>query len=305
MREFIQTLHQKDIYVIGRITVFQDPFYTKLNPSASVKRSSDGMVWKDFKGLSFIDVGYRPYWDHVVALSVDAYNAGFDELNFDYIRYPSDGNMKDIAFTHSSGTKQVQLEAFFQYLNTALNDESKFQAVKHENTGRDKTIPYTSADIFGMTTTNTDDLSIGQVLERTLPHFDFVAPMVYPSHYPPSYLNLGDPNKHVYKVISHSMGEAVRRAQATTTPNDGFLHTRYGTSTPALYTKPVYDPHKLRTWIQDFDYGGTYDIKEVRAQMQATYDVGLTSWMVWDPSNRYTKGAYLYEKATSSAPTQP
>jgi hypothetical protein len=292
MREFITTLHTKGIYVIGRITVFQDPFYTLRHPEAAVKKSSDGSLWKDFKGLSFIDVGYRPYWDHVVDLARISYNAGFDELNFDYIRYPSDGNMKDIAFTHSTGTKQVQLETFFMYLNEQIQDESRYREVIHSTTGRHKAVPYTSADIFGMTTTNTDDLSIGQVLERTLPHFDFVAPMVYPSHYPPSFLGLGDPNKHVYKVIHYSMGEAVRRAKASTTPNDGLLHTRIGTSTPPRYAKPAYDPLKLRSWIQDFDYGGTYDVAEVRAQIQATYDVGLTSFMVWDPANRYTRGAY-------------
>lgn len=295
MKEFIASLHEKGIFVIARITVFQDPFYTSRHPEAAVKKKSDGSVWKDHKGLSFIDVGYRPYWDHLVDLSADAYNLGFDELNFDYIRYPSDGNMQDIAFTHSQGTKQEQLEKFFMYLKEKLDDESRFEGVKHEDTGRDKNIPYTSADVFGMVTTNTDDLSIGQVLERTLPHFDFVAPMVYPSHYPPAFLGLGDPNKHVYKVIHYSMGEAVRRAKATTTPNDGFMHERIGTSTPARYSKPAYDPLKLRPWIQDFDYGGTYDVAEVKAQLQATYDVGLTSWMVWDPANRYTRGAYLTE----------
>jgi hypothetical protein len=91
------------------------------------------------------------------------------------------------------------------------------------------------------------------------------------------------------------MGEAVRRAKATTTPNDGFMHERIGTTTPALYSKPAYDPLKLRPWIQDFDYGGNYDVAEVRAQIQAAYDVGLTSFMVWDPANRYTRGAYLQE----------
>lgn len=293
MKEFIKSLHEKGIYVIARITVFQDPFYTSKHPEAAVKKASDGSVWKDHKGLSFIDVGYEPYWDHVVDLSVDTYNLGFDELNFDYIRYPSDGNMKDIAFTHSQGTKQEQLEKFFMYLQEKLSDPERFDGVKHENTGREKDIPYTSADIFGMTTTNTDDLSIGQVLERTLPHFDFVAPMVYPSHYPPGFMGLADPNQNVYKVIQYSMGEAVRRAKATTTPNDSFVHERIGTSTPARYAKPAYDPLKLRPWIQDFDYGGTYDVAEVRAQIQAAYDVGLTSWMVWDPANRYTRGAYI------------
>ena len=69
------------------------------------------------------------------------------------------------------------------------------------------------------------------------------------------------------------------------------MNERIGTSTPALYKKPIYDKLKLRPWLQDFDYGGDYDIEEVRAQIQATYDSGLNSWMLWAPSNRYTIGA--------------
>ena len=71
----------------------------------------------------------------------------------------------------------------------------------------------------------------------------------------------------------------------------GFLHERIGTSTPAVYKKPVYDGARLRTWIQDFDYGGDYDATDVRAQIQASYDAGVNSWMIWAPSNIYTKDA--------------
>lgn len=295
MGALIDELHEKDIFVIGRITVFQDPFYTARHPELAVTRA-DGSVWKDYKGLSFIDVGARPYWDYIVTLATESYNLGFDELNFDYIRYPSDGNMEDIAFPHSQGgDKQANLETFFAYLHETLSDPSQYDAMRHEGTGRKEPIPYLSADLFGMTTTNTDDLSIGQVQERAAPYFDFIAPMVYPSHYPKSFLGLGNPNAHPYKVVHYAMSEGVRRMAATTTPVEGFLHERIGTSTPAVYEKPAYDIQKLRPWLQDFDYGGEYGVAEVRAQIQATYDAGLTSWMIWDPANRYTRGAYEAE----------
>src|SRR3989344_728424 len=142
-----------------------------------------------------------------------------------------------------------------------------------------------------MTTTNYDDLSIGQVQDRTAPYFDFVAPMVYPSHYPDDYLGLGDTNLSPYKVVYHAMKTGVDRMKSETTPMNGFLHERVGTSTPAVYQKPVYTADRLRTWIQDFDYGGNYDIAEVRAQIQASYDAGVMSFMIWAPSNIYTKGA--------------
>ncbi len=300
MKEFIASLHEAGIYVIGRITVFQDPFEAQRSPHLAVKRADGITTWKDGKGLSFIDVAAREHWDHIINLSVDAYNIGFDELNFDYVRYPSDGNMVDISFPHTQASewpndKQANLEAFFRYLNTELDKKERFAAVRHENTGRASSTPYTSADLFGMTTTNFDDLSIGQVQERAAPYFDAIAPMVYPSHYPPSFLGLGNPNDYPYKVVYHAMKSGVDRMRASTTPMAGFLHTRIGTTTPAIYNKSVYDGKRLRTWIQDFDYGGDYDAADVRAQMQASYDAGVASWMIWAPSNRYTEAALLPE----------
>ncbi len=305
MREFIASMHKQGIFVIGRITVFQDPFYAPKHPDLAVQRSDQQSVWRDGKGLSFVDVASRPYWDHVIELAVESYNVGFDELNFDYVRYPSDGNMQDIYFPQSmqseyGSDKQANLEAFFAYLKEQLDDEARFAAVRHENTGRETNIPWRSADLFGMTTTNYDDLSIGQVQDRAAPYFDFIAPMVYPSHYPNSFLGLGNPNDHPYEVVYHAMKTGADRMQSSTTPMQGFLHTPLTTtnasgtvSLTGLYQKPVYTPDRLRTWIQDFDYGGDYDAADVRAQIQASYDAGVHSWMIWAPSNIYTKAALL------------
>lgn len=296
MKSFIEELHEKGIYVIARITVFQDPFYTKMRPDLAVKRADGVSVWHDHKGLSFIDVGAREYWDHIVELSRDSYNIGFDELNFDYVRYPSDGPMTDIAFTHSKkypgdNDKQANLEEFFKYLNEKLDDERLYSRYRHVDTGRASSTPWTSADLFGMTTTNYDDLSIGQVQDRAAPYFDFIAPMVYPSHYPKNVFGYVNPNDHPYEIVYHAMKTGVNRMQASTTPMMGFTHARLGTSTPAVYQKPSFGPEKFRTWIQDFDYGGDYDAADVRAQIKASEDAGVKSWMIWAPSNIYTRGA--------------
>jgi len=286
MQDFVKILHDKGVYVIGRVTVFQDPFYAKLHPELAVKKASDGSVWKDHKGLNFIDVGAKPYWDYIIELAENSHKAGFDEINFDYVRFPSDGDMKDIYFSHANEVlaanpttgKQIALENFFKYLKENI-DEYNIEAEKE---GRNKLI--TSADLFGMVTTNYDDLNIGQVLERALPYFDFVAPMVYPSHYPATFNGWADPNKVPYDLIHFVMGAAVKRVEtlknATTTPESvrNFVST-----------------DQLRPWIQDFDYGGNYGPTEVRAQIQATYDVGLDSWMLWSPSNRYTVEALKTE----------
>jgi len=265
MADFIAELHKNNIYTIGRITVFQDPYYSKLHPNLAVRKKSDGGVWKDHKGLSFIDVGAKPYWDYIVNLSKKSYALGFDELNFDYIRYPSDGNMEDTHYTWTIGTstKPEMLKTFFSY----LHDELKTVGVK------------TSADLFGMNTTAKDDLGIGQVLENTLPYFDFVDPMVYPSHYPPTWNGFKNPADHPYEVVKLSMQGGIDKTLAL------------ASSTPGL--DPKITVQKLRPWLQDFDLGATYGVPEVRAQIKATYDVGLTSWMVWDAGNTYTVGAFL------------
>ena len=297
MADFIEHLHEQDIFVIGRITVFQDKFLAPRRPEWSVLRS-DGSVWEDFKGIGFIDVAAEEYWDHIVDLSVKSYNLGFDELNYDYVRYPSDGPMSQAVFPHTETSeypndRPANLEAFFAYLYEQMSDPELFADVRHENTGRERNVPWTSADTFGMTTTSYNDLSIGQIQERAAPYFDFIAPMVYPSHYPNGWHGYSNPNLYPYEVVYDAMSRGVERMAATTTPVDGFRHQSVGTSTFQYYTKPAYGGERLRTWIQDFNYGGNYGPDEVRAQIQASYDAGVDSWMLWAPSNRYTREALL------------
>ena len=97
--------------------------------------------WRDGKGLAFIGVAAQPYWDHMVDLVTDSYNLGFDEMNFDYVQYPSDGNMTDISFVLSNQSeygrdKQANLEAFFKYLNEKIDEPERYTAVRHVHTGR-------------------------------------------------------------------------------------------------------------------------------------------------------------------------
>ncbi len=266
MKSFIDELHGKGVYVIARITVFQDPFYSKKHPTAAVQTKS-GTLWRDKKGISYLDPGSKEAWDYTIRIARDSEAVGFDELNFDYIRFPSDGNMSSIAFPASmkilksgeasSATstpwKVRVLSSFFSYLHQNLKDVG---------------VPI-SADVFGMTTTNRDDLNIGQVLEAIIPYFDYVAPMVYPSHYPPTFHGFKNPADHPYEVIYFAMSSAVTRLNAAST-----------------------SPDKLRPWIQDFNLGAKYDATKIIAEKKAIYDSGLDSWMSWDAGNKYTRGAY-------------
>lgn len=252
--ELISELHRKDIYIIGRLTTFQDPLLAKKQPSFAFKRIDNGEVWTDRKGLSFINPNNQEAWDYLAHIAEYSYSIGFDEINFDYIRYPSDGNIDNIDYAIPVGESRASMmEKFYEYMDTRL---------------RDQEIPI-SADIFGLVTSAEDDIGIGQYFEDILPHFDYIAPMVYPSHYSRGFFGYDNPNAHPYEVVHAAMNSAASRAKAMGE-----------------------DPQKLRTWIQDFSLGVNYGTKEVREQIQATYDVGLDSYMVWDPRNKYTQEAY-------------
>ncbi len=250
----IAELHEKNIYVIGRISVFQDPYLAVHNPDWAIRSNSTGGVWKDRKGLSFLSPTSRDVWEYIIALARASHERGFDEINFDYVRFPSDGIISDIAYPNIQGkTRADFLEDFFVYLGTEMKASN---------------IP-TSADLFGMTTTSRDDLGIGQVLERALPHFDYIAPMVYPSHYPKQFIGIANPASEPYRIVHYAMSSAVTRAKAI-----------------------GYEPEKFRTWIQDFNLGATYTASMISDQITASETAGVTSWMVWDPSNTYTLAAY-------------
>lgn len=258
VRALTSLLHSKNIYIIGRVSVFQDPYLTKLKPEWAIKRLSDGGVWKDRKGLSFLDPTNKNVHDYVLAVAKNAYSEGFDEINFDYIRYPSDGNMKDINYNLKDGkTRADNMEVFFKYLSTEMKKENN--------------IPI-SGDVFGLTTEAKDDMGIGQVWEKAVPYFDFLCPMVYPSHYPPGHAGYKNPALYPYEVINRALIGAVAKTKSVNQ-----------------------DISKIRPWLQDFDLGATYTKDLVRAQMKAVYDNGLNSWMLWDPGNKYTPSALLPE----------
>lgn len=256
IRALTNMLHQKNIYIIGRIAVFQDPFMTKKRPEWAITKKSDGTVWKDRKGLSFLDPANKQVWKYIVSIAHEAYAQGFDEINFDYIRYPSDGNIKDINYHIAKGrTRADNLKDFFAYLS---------QEVKKDNP-----IPM-SADLFGLTTEVNDDMGIGQVWENALPYFDFLAPMIYPSHYPAGQAGFKNPAEHPYEIINIALIGAVKKTKAAV---------------------PVENINKIRPWLQDFNLGAKYTSDMVRLEKKAVYDNSLHSWMLWDPNNRYTPGA--------------
>jgi hypothetical protein len=265
LREFIAELHKKNIYVSGRVAVFQDAYFVKHRPDLAVKTKNGSSVWKDRKGISWIDPGSKEYWDYIILVAKESHKIGFDEINFDYIRFPSDGNMQDISYPFSSTTsKSIVIKNFFEYLHNKIETDPELNKLK------------TSADLFGMVTNTYDDMGIGQVLENALPYFDYIMPMVYPSHYPPNFQGYKEPESQPYEIIKFSMHEAVVRSE-TLASSTGQNLLEY--------------KNKMRPWLQDFGLRVNYGPVEVRAQIKATNDLGLTSWILWSPSNKYTVSA--------------
>ncbi len=254
--EFVAELHQKGYYVIGHIAVFQDNYLTRIRPDLAMRRKDNNEVWRDKKGMAWLDVSQQEVWDYTVALAGEAYATGFDELNFDYVRFPTDGDLSQIRYRNYDPNKETRIEAlqkFFIYLHDHL------KAIGAP----------TSANVFGMVMTNDDDLGIGQVMGNVAPYVDYIAPMIYPSHYPTGWLGFKKPATVPYKVVKISLDSGVKKIEAL-----GF------------------SKNKIRPWLQDFDLGAIYTTAMVKAEQQAVSDAGLSSWMMWDATNKYTLSAY-------------
>ncbi len=249
VRSFIEKLHEKGVYVIGRISCFQDSHLVKAKPEWAVKSKANGGVWKDYKGIKWLDPGAKPVWDYLARIGYESYAVGFDEINFDYIRFPSDGNMMDVVYSWSEGrTRQSVMKDFFAYLRQQFPEGS---------------IPI-SADLFGLTTSADGDLGIGQNITDALPYFDSVYPMVYPSHYPANFNGYAKPAKYPYEVVKYAMDQGSIKAISAST-----------------------SPHKIKPWIQAFDLGAVYTPDMIKSQVRATYDAGMTGWLMWNAGSIY------------------
>jgi len=254
LKDFLAELKQKEIYTIGRIVVFQDPYLAKNKPEIALQ-SKYGGLWRDYKGQSWVDPTQRLVWDYNLDVAKEAVKIGFDEINFDYIRFPSDGPIRQISFAHlddaTNGGKSEEMKKFYRYLNKVMSSQPAL----------------TSADMFGMVLWRDDGMSIGQKLADAYPNFDFICPMVYPSHYPIGFEGFENPAAHPYEIIYRSLIRAEEYC-------------------------PEKEPcrAKIRPWLQDFDLGAVYTPDMIKLQKQATYDSGGYGWLLWNASNHYTVG---------------
>lgn len=253
-RGLVQRLHEENIYVIVRISVFQDPELAEKRQDLALKNKHTGAIWRDNRGLGWMDPASREVWNYVASLAQEAADYGVDEVNFDYIRFPSDGNLSSISypFWDRKTPKYEIIRRFYRYLQLRM---------KHYPV-------YLSADLFGLTLVKTeeDDLNIGQRLQDAIPYFDYIAPMTYPSHYQSGFEGIKKPAEHPYEVIYKSLA---------------FAKEHYGDDIVK----------KIRPWLQDFDLGAEYTPEMIKKEKQAVYDAGAYGWVLWNSLNKYTESA--------------
>lgn len=210
INRLIKQLHDEGIYAIARITVFQDPRLSRARPDLNIKSVKTGGPWLDNKKLSWIDPAAKDAWDYNIAIAKEAAGRGFDELNFDYIRFPSDGDLNDMSFPFWQKTRTNTDDT---RTNTDTKTETKSEVMKIFFKYLREQLPGVkiSADLFGLATVNQDDLGIGQVLENAYEYFDYVCPMVYPSHYASGFLGYKNPALYPYEVIKYSLDAGIQR----------------------------------------------------------------------------------------------
>jgi len=192
------TLQKHKIVPIARIVCFNDPILAKRGPEYAVM-SKGGGIWKDKKNSSYTNPYDRRVWKYLVDLGEDAADRGFREVQFDYVRFPSDGKISDAVYPGAHGSQEDTIAEFLAYARGRL----------------EKRGVWVSADVFGLTLYVKDDLGIGQKIEKVSSNVDIVCPMIYPSHYYAGSYNQKNPNTHPTEIITAAMKDATKRLQGT------------------------------------------------------------------------------------------
>ena len=190
---------ERGLYTITRIVTFQDGVWAAAHPEHAVRNTATGGVWTNNRGLAWMDPTDREAWEYPLALAVEACQLGFDEIQFDYVRFPSDGDLSIIAYdtTVDAQVRAETVAAFLAEARTRLHAEGC--AV--------------SADIFAIVLSVGDDQGIGQRIEEVSQSVDALSPMIYPSHYSAGWLEFDDPNDHPAEVVGQAIEAGLPRLQ--------------------------------------------------------------------------------------------
>jgi hypothetical protein len=251
VRALTDSLRAHGILPIARIVVFKDSVAARLNPQWTIRRP-DGSIWRDHKGLAWVDPYNREVWEYNLAVAEEAVRLGFGEVQFDYIRFPE---------PYKSLPRQV-----FPADKGQSKPDAIAELLKVANERLDKLGVRSTADIFGLVTTVAGPLEVAQHWERLSPVTDVLLPMVYPSHYPRGSLGVAHPNGQPYDIVYRAIKRARERDQ------------KLG----------ITGPENVRPWLQAFSLGKPdYGAEQVRQQKQAVYDAGYDGWVLWHPGSKY------------------
>jgi len=253
--ELVARLNAAGIYTIARMAVFQDNEFARRRPDLALKTASGGL-WSS-KGVYWMDSASKEVWDYNINVAKRALAAGFQEVNIDYVRFPSDGDLDAAVYPFYDGIalKQNVMKEFFAYF--------------YENVKAAYPQSVISADVFADSFVKDQDVGIGQRIKLIAPHVDVLAPMIYPSHYAPGNFGFPNPDLEPYQVTLQTLLNGKRTLEA------------------ASSTVTV------RPWIQAFSLGVDYTPARIQAAMQAIEDAGYDAgWMAWNPSNVYSVAAF-------------
>jgi hypothetical protein len=247
-RALLERLHKKHIYAIARIVVFKDDPLATARPDLAVRRAN-GAIFRDREKLAWTDPYSRQVWDYNIEVAVEAARLGFDEIQFDYVRFPDAPGLK---FSGPNDMKN-RLAAISGFLGEARKRLTPYNV-------------YVAADIFGYVAWNLDDTHIGQRLEELSPVVDYISPMLYPSCFQFGIPGYRMPVQHPYEIVFLSLQNARERS-----------------AIPSVRFRPWLQA--FRDYAFDHrEFGG----KEIRSQISAAEKFGSDGWMLWNPRNTYT-----------------
>lgn len=258
----------RGIYTIARIVAFKDNVRATARPDLAIIDTRTGKPWIDRENLAWVDPFREENWDYIIAVAKEAALKGFDEVQFDYVRFPTDGKLAAARYSqpNSAATRLPAIAAFLAKARRELGPTGVFLG----------------ADIFGYTAFNTNDTDIGQRIEELSVSLDYICPMVYPSGYHLGIPGVRNPVLNPYEIVKESVRLTRQRSQ-----NPGA---------------------QVRPWLQDFkDYAFDKRIfgpGEVRAQIRGSDDGGGSGWMLWNPKNDYT-GAALRPATSAISKSSP
>jgi hypothetical protein len=258
LRDFdglMSDLKARGVYTIARIVTFKDNVLAHARTEFAVIDTRTGQPWLDNERLAWVDPFRGEVWDYNIDIAKEAASKGFDEIQFDYVRFPTDGRLTAARYAKPN-TRETRLPAIAGFLERARRELGPLGV-------------FVAADIFGYAAFNETDTDIGQRIEELAPHLDFICPMVYPSGYHLGIPGYRNPVAHPYEVVF----ETVR-----------LIRRRSGIA-----------PARVRPWLQDFrDYAFDrrfFGPEAIRAQIRGADAAGGIGWMLWNPRNDYSATA--------------